>query len=326
MDHEFDASVVIVTADGPEALGRLLQALAKQTIAHRLEILIAVPERLLAALSNLPGGDFGALRVIEADISTSARGRAAAITEARGPVIIFGEDHAFPLDTDWGERQLAAHARGHAAVGPLVINANPATATSWATLFVEYGEWIEATRAGEAEVLPGHNSSYRRNVLLAYGNCLSDMLEAEWVLHRDLRRKGETLWHDPEIIVEHLNYSKLPPAIELQFLAGRMFAASRAREWGAMRRAVFAGAFPLIAMTRLTRYVRRHLVGGRFRGEAFRALPAAGFILLVSAVGEGLGYAIGDGGRRSRLAQLEYERWRNLRDDEADLQRATSTS
>ncbi len=326
MDHEFDASVVIVTADGPEALGRLLQALAKQTIAQRLEILIAAPERLATALSNLPRNDFGALRVIEADISTSARGRAAAIAEARSPVIIFGEDHAYPVSSDWAERQVAAHARGHAAVGPLVINGNPATAISWATLFVEYGEWIEARHAGEAEVLPGHNSSYGRDVLLSYGDGLSDMLEAEWVLHRDLRRRGKTLWHDPEIVVEHLNYSKLPPAIELQFLAGRMFAASRAREWGLVQRAVFAGAFPLIAVTRMARYVRRHLVAGRFRDDAFRALPAAAFILFVSAIGEGLGYAVGDGGRRSRLAQLEYERWRNLRDDEADLQRAISAS
>ena len=49
-------------------------------------------------------------------------------------------------------------------------NANPKSAISWANLLIEYGPWLDPAPAGKASHLPGHNSSYKRDVLLGYGS------------------------------------------------------------------------------------------------------------------------------------------------------------
>ena len=49
-------------------------------------------------------------------------------------------------------------------------------------------------RLVEVDYLPGHNSSYKRDVLLGYGDRLESMMESETVLHWDLRAKGHRLY------------------------------------------------------------------------------------------------------------------------------------
>src|SRR5437588_133855 len=78
---------------------------------------------------------------------------------------------------------LAAHRGPWAAVGPVVRNANPSTSVSWADFLIGYGPWCDPAPAGDLDHLPGHNSSYKRAILLDYGSELEGLLEAESVLH-----------------------------------------------------------------------------------------------------------------------------------------------
>jgi hypothetical protein len=83
-----------------------------------------------------------------------------------------------------GGTLLAGHAEGTwAAVGPVVCNANPATAVSWANMLLEYAPWTESAERGPVAHLPGHNSSYRRDLLLAYSENLELLMESESILH-----------------------------------------------------------------------------------------------------------------------------------------------
>lgn len=78
---------------------------------------------------------------------STARARAAGVRAATAPVVALAEDHAFPAP-GWAEAFIERHGEGWAAVGPVISNANPRSATSWANLLIEYAPWLEGARGG----------------------------------------------------------------------------------------------------------------------------------------------------------------------------------
>ncbi len=313
--------MILIASEGSRSIGRILDRLRCQTAAARLELVIAAPAADIANLRALSEPAFADLRVVEADLSTSARARAAAIFQARTPIIILVEDHCFPIGDDWAANILLAHRQAHVAVGPVMRNANPATATSWANLAVEYGPFLDCDVAHETDFLPGHNSSYKRDALLEFGNDLADMMEAEWVLQAALRAGGHTFWLDPAIAVAHLNYSNTLRSLRLQLLGGWMFAASRSTEWPVTKRLLYAALFSAIALRRMIGVTGQVFRAPSARPDALRSLPMTVLLLFVSGLGEGIGYALGDCGRRNALALMEYGRWRNVLPQEVGLAR-----
>jgi hypothetical protein len=165
-------------------------------------------------------------------------GNAAGVRHASAPVVALAEDHSYP-DPDWAAALIGAHRHAWAAVGPAVRNANPKSVTSWADFLIAYGPWSEPATAGEVEHLPGHNSSYKRAILLDYGPELEAMLGAESVLHWDLRARGSRLYLEPKAKIAHLNFGLLSSLARAQFHGGRLLAAVRAQR---QRIATFATA------------------------------------------------------------------------------------
>lgn len=319
MTSEFAASVVLVTGDGAEALAGILSRLRRQTIARQLEVIFVTRPECADAISALRPNEFSEFVVLAGDLSTSARGRAQGVRAARADIVIFAEDHSFPLHDDWAERLVVHFDEGYAGVGPVVRNANPGTAASWGTLAIEYTHFLSQPSAGVAPYIAGHNSAYRRELLLGFGDDLPAMLESEWRLQNELRAGGHTFLMDPEIETAHMNYSRLRPSFRLHYLAGRMFAASRREGWGPARRIAFALAAPAIFLKRLIDVSARCLASDA-APHLPRALPVMIGYLAASAAGEAMGYATGTGGRESDLAEMEYSRWRNVLPKEADLQ------
>ncbi len=129
-------SVVLVT-DTIESVEGVLTTFRRQTIANRLELVLAAPPD--APLPEDVGSGFGAgvvLRVNDPfDISAA---RAECVRAANAPVVAIGETHCLP-EPDWCERLLADFDEPDVAiVGSLVLCANPETAsprprTSWTT-------------------------------------------------------------------------------------------------------------------------------------------------------------------------------------------------
>ena len=154
---------------------------------------------------------------------------------------------------------MSAHREPWAAVGPQICNANPDSSVATADYLIGYGPWSESAKAGEVEHLPGHNSSYKRQLLLEYGDSLDNMLEAESVLHWELRRSGHKLYLETAAKTSHVNISRLASWASAQYHAGRMFAAFRARNerWSFLRRSAFTVAGPLIPLVRLLRILRQ---------------------------------------------------------------------
>jgi GT2 family glycosyltransferase len=315
-----EMSVVLLTPDGYETIRRTVKHLRAQTVKDRLEIVIVVPAASGLDLDRAELSDFFSVTVVAAGpFHSVAAARAAGIRKAHAPIVALGEDHCFPAP-GWAAALIAAHRQSWAVVGPLVANANPGSSISWANHLVEYGPWIEPAVPGPVEFLPGHNSAYKRALLLAYGPELPAMLEAECLLHEDLRKKGNQVYFEPRARTYHLNYSKPLSWIPAHFYGSRLFASARARygRWSRTQRLAYGGAAVLIPLVRLRRIWAK---GQAALGRAWflRLLPTVCAVLLVSAAGEMAGYLGGPGQAVPHLSRLEFQRPLHLsrRDQEA---------
>lgn len=305
-------SVILLSPDRYASVRHMLDTLLAQTARERIELVLVAPAVTGVEVDTAEAARFGAWQVVEGDPGRdSTAARAAGIRAARAPLVAFTEDHVVP-EPEWAAALIAAHAEPWAAVGPVIVNANPATLTSWANLLVEYAPFLPPVQRGPVEYLPGHNSSYKRDLLIAYGDRLERLLEAESVLHWDLRARGHQLLLEPAARVRHLNCSAPGAWLPLRYHAGRQFAACRAAGWRPWRRLLYAGASPLIPLVRLQRIVRGLRASGDPQRLLPRILPLLLGVLVVSAVGEAVGYLADGGDATAHLSDLEFDRGRLL--------------
>jgi glycosyltransferase involved in cell wall biosynthesis len=305
-------SVVVITPDSYETVRKTIRHLRAQRVRDRLEIVLVAPDAGKLAADEKELRDFQGLRVVEiGDMLSTARARAAGVRAASAPIVAFVEDHAFPAP-GWAEALIGAHQNGWAAVGPVMANANPRSLTSWVNLAVEYSQWLEPQTGGEREHLPGHNGSYKRALLFEYGDRLEEMLDAESVLHWDLRAKGHGLYLEPKARTFHQNFSIFLPSITLRFQGGRLFAAARARRWPHRRRLLFMCGAPLIPLVRFIRIVHDLRRGDGSRRLLPRIVPGLFAALIFDGLGEMVGYSLGPGRAMEKLSDMEFHRQRYL--------------
>ena len=306
-------SVVLACTAGVDSVETTIRHLARQTIAARIELVVVGVSDARCALPPDLAAAFWAERFVPVgSLGSIARANAAGVRAARAPVVALAEDHCFP-EPEWAAALVEAHQGPWAAVGPALANANPGTAVSWADFLIGYGPWAEPIASGEAPFLPGHNSSYKREVLLGYGDRLEAALEAETVLHLDLRARGHRLFLCSAARARHVNFSLLRSWLRVQVHNGRVFAGARAEGWSAPRRALYAAASPLIPLVRLRRCARVARRLGPAHPRARRALPVLAVGLALDGAGQMLGYALGAGSSGRALARFEFRRIDHVR-------------
>ncbi|UCC75700.1 MAG: glycosyltransferase [Anaerolineales bacterium] len=302
-------SVVLVTPDCFETIRATVHHLLTQSIRQKLELVIVAPSLLELDLRESDLEGFRWHHVVEVGpFLSSATARAEGIRAATAPLVALAEDHCFP-EPGWAEALARAHEGPWAVVGPAIGNANPATKTSWANLLVEYAPWLAPTVCGEMEHLPGHNSCYKRSVLVGYGSELDTLLRAESTLHWDLRSKGERLYLEGAARANHVNYSLFFSWLRLRFHAGRVFAATRAQRWPLWRRWLYVIGGPLIPVVRLGRILRELNRPGRPRWVLPGVLPPLLGGLVIDALGEMFGYALGAGKAAQEMLRFEFHRY-----------------
>lgn len=257
---------------------------------------------------------FGASRwVVLPAVRTCGQAMAAAVRAASAPFVTYTEEHQY-LDEEWAGNLVAAHARGYDVVGFAMENANPGTLVSWAHLYGQFGPCIAPVESGESDFLAGHHVSYRRDLLLGYGARLEEMLEDECALFLDLRAEGRPMFIAGDVIVRHVNISRLTAYIYLDYLGQRSFASARARSGGFSRwkRVLYAGAAPLIPWIRLRRILHHLHRTDRYRELMPQILLPIACALAAGAWGEMLGYLIGPGDSAERKGPAELQRERFL--------------
>ena len=297
---------VVLPSDGPETIRPTMRALCEQTIADGIELVIVGPsiDDTVAGV----GSDRDALhsvRGIEFSSDSVPVARAAGIRHASAELVGFAETHCYPA-REWAESLVRTHRANWAVVGPELQNENPQTAISRACMLVDYGLWTAPAEPGEVDHVAGHNSSYKRSVLLAHGDRLETVLQAETLFHWELRRGGERLYLQPEARLRHRNMTLLRPALDSQYQNGRSFAGNRALAWGPLRRAGYALGTVLLPALRMWRMLRRSAPD-----MTGRVPPLVLAMLIAASLGELVGYLLGPGRSMNRLSayELQRDRW-----------------
>lgn len=307
-------TVVLTTPTGYPTLRRTLASLAGQTIADRIEVLVVAPSEAAMAGSERFAGAFESYRVLpHGPIDNVDRAAAPALLEARAEIVSSIEDHAFP-EPDWAEEILKVWARDErtVAVGSAVLNANPQTLLSWSNIVLAYGEWTAWTPEGEIGWVAMHNASYRTAALVPHRSSFDVLFNREADIMRRLAADGGRFLFAPKARVRHLNPSNLPSTAQLRMDAARLLADNRARDggWGKARRAAYVALSPAIPGLRYLKLRRDLFAPGRL--SEVRQGPALLVGLLFDAAGQALGFGLGPGGARDRLATFEMDRLQHL--------------
>lgn len=309
-----ELSVVLVAGSGPSGITRTMRHLRAQTARRRMEVLIVAESAAGFDLAALGAGEFAACRIVEVGPITE-RGAAAArgMLAATSPIVGLIEDHSYP-EPEWAEALLRAHAGAWTGVGPAVGNANPESAASWVNYILGYGGFAPPVEAGQRDLLPWHNSAYKRDVITPFGDRLGPLLEWEGALQAELLSRGHTLYLEPAARTHHSNVSGVWSTVGLNLQRGRILGAQRAERerWPAWRRLLQAAAFPLFPLLQL-RYLmpamRRMPLPPALRPRVYLGLVAT---LGVLAAAEAWGLLTGEGDAVARMEDYELHRTRHL--------------
>ncbi len=304
-------SVILVTPDNYITIRKTVTCLRKQTARSKLELVIVCTSLENLNVNETELEDLLTFKIVEVgEIQSRGHANAVGVHNAAAPVIAFAEDHCYPHKT-WAEALIEAHRQPWAAVGPVVRNANPRTRVSQADMLIGYAPWAEPAAAGCVDFLPGHNSSYKRSVLLAYGEELELFLEAECIMHWDMHEKGHQLYLEPEAKTAHVNFSKLTSMLRANLLNGRLFASIRNKKMSGFARLFYVLASPLIPFVRVGKICKETLKPGR-SGIGFGVASILFLGLLFDAFGQFVGYAFGQGGISKVFLSYEFHRSQHL--------------
>jgi hypothetical protein len=311
-------TAVVVMPRGIDELAGALARLDGQTCRDRIEVVLvhtsAHAHEIDAARFRL----FGSFQTVALEqVPAVAAAFCAACRVATGQILALVEDHVL-LDPGWAAAVLSAHTAPCAAVAPLMANANPRTAVSWANFLSSFHEAIGAATAGPVSCGPGHNTSYKREVLCRYGAELQALYQSERSFHYRLRRDGHAIWYAPEARLAHLNISIPWQALRHSLLGGALFGRYRSRNMSAPERLLRTAGVPLVPLLRLFRIlqdVRRASIGGIPRS----AWGLLGLLLAGHAAGEALGYWNLTGEIEARYEFFELHRLECLLDEERGL-------
>lgn len=295
-------SILLVT-DSLATVATVLSAFREQDGSEQLEVVIAAP-RDAAITGDEPELDgFCRIQVVQVDdVSNMPAARVRAVRAATAPLLLFAESHAYPRP-GYVRALLEAHRESWVVVGPAIGNANPESLVSWSSLFMDYGPWVDYAKRGPMHDVPGHNSAYKRSVLLGLDSRMAELMTADSILHSELRRAGHELALEPDAVVDHLNVSGFYWALRERFQSGRAFGTVRSRDWSPPRRLAYTLGSPLIPFVRLRRMLSDIRRAGRSRQLLPQLLPVLTVSLLVSAAGEMVGYAL----RRKGSLELLYD-------------------
>ncbi|MEE4216539.1 MAG: glycosyltransferase [Xanthomonadales bacterium] len=321
--HAPALAAILWTPDCYETIRRTIAALRAQTVCEKIELVLLGPSpgSLEGDPSDIEG--FAACRRVVLDgIGKSSIIRAAGVRAATAPIVAFMQDHAFPIP-GWAEALLTRYEGPWSGVSFVFENDNPDTATSWANFLMQYGAWTTPLPKGPVRHIGGHMASYRREVLMAYGDALPRKLETSIAMHWEMIGQGHRFTTAPGAVVYHQNHSRFLPSLELRFQTGRLFAANRVRSWSFLRRLAYAAATPLIPPLRLYRVLRDALRTGQTR--LLPRLAVVSLVLLLwDAAGQAVGALAGSGKAMEWITGIEWHRHRFMVEGEVSAFLKTS--
>ena len=291
-------SVVIVVGDEGTrgGLERTMQSLRAQASFDSMEVIIVDCSQ--PGTPPLEGSDHPNVRTVcmPRDATTMAQARAEGVRDAQAPIVAFLDEHSFAM-AGWAEALIEAHKGPWAGVGGEIYNLSSAVGVADPIYLMGHGRWAPPAKRGEVELLPSHDTCYKREILLQYGDNLAQLLMAEPVLMWKLREDGHKLFLEPDVKSLH-GYTVNPLTLVAFYAWNRCFGHSRAEvfNWTPLKRLGFSLMTPFIPWIRAYRLLKLLI---RIHPERLWVfLTGLPFILLAqygAAVGEAVGMLFGKG-------------------------------
>ena len=301
-------SVVIVPGNQRERAARSLASVLDQDGSERAEVL------LLDAANDgsppLPRSDDPTVRAFaRPQRGTYGQLRAEGTRLARAPIVAFLEEHAIALP-GWlvaVEESLASgeYSGASGEVHPL----NPGEGISDAVALMNYARWLPPlTEGGPSTFVVGHNSAYRRDDLLAFGDELEHMLSCEVILQWQLGARGRRFLVNPAIRIAHLNETTLASICKGYDLWNGSFGAhwARTESWSSTRRALQAAGIPWWVLRRTMDFART-ASAPQHRRSLLRHLPTVVVAQSAAALGLAVGSTRGEGTHARRFSDYELD-------------------
>lgn len=313
-------TAILNMARGVDSIRKTLHHLSVQPARESLEVIVVTTAEKAPQIDPALLAAFPQSQVIQVpDGSSLAAGWGTAIRMAQAPYVVLCEDHSYPVP-EWAAALIEATERKPDVIAPVMHNGNPQSLVSCANAQLCFVEWLAPEREGPISAGPGHNSCYRRDLLLAKYPALEQWLAAERLLHLDISAKGGVIWQDVRAATNHVNISKAVSFFGHSYHGGRVFGAWRARGWSRPRALLQAVAFPLVPLVRLRRLWT--VLGSAQRRAAARFWPALPWTiagLIFHAFGEAVGYTIGAGNAMRTYVTYEAHRIEHVHPREAAL-------
>jgi hypothetical protein len=243
-------SVILVAAGCYGALRKTMACLGEQTIHSSIEIVIVT---LSAESFEVDANYRERFHSVRVEVCNGPEQLAAAavtgVRQATAPFAAMIEDHCYP-EPGWAEALLNRHCAGYDVVGAEIANANPWSAVSWCSYLLTLGAWAPPARAGEVSSVAAHNSSYRRDALLALGPELDELMLSETLLQWHIHERGGRIFLEPAAKAHHVNPSRLRTFLYVRFSGARLFAGIRGRAFHWPSRLFLAMIAPLSEIKR----------------------------------------------------------------------------
>jgi hypothetical protein len=306
-------TVAITAGANARKASELLGHLRRQTIAHKMEVIVVSFAEANPDFSGLAGGL--ELTVLHHPGSADfGHARAEAARRARAPYIAYLEDHTAPAP-DWAEQVLLAFENAEPGVTAITYafrNGSPDTYFYRSAFMAEYGALAWPLREGPSPSAAANNIAYRRDALLAAGPELDSLLEMDFFLQKAM---GDSfLCHTaPRAVVYHQTNARLTELVWVHFLYARLFASRRVEHerWSLFKRIAAAPIVPLaVPLLRIRRLFRALRGRAPLPAQAWKALPLIVLLYCAGGLGEAAGLLRGAGvsGRSLVWMELEAER------------------
>lgn len=291
----------------------MINAIAAQTAVELIELILVdlaprdapsleIPEKLAHAYLRRP------------DIRRWGIARAEGARAASGTSVAFIEDHCFPEPT-WAEILIEAHRSPWGGVGYAFTSANSKSYVARSSLLGRYGSFVHPAHSGRASIISGNNVSYKRDLLLSFGDQLEEVLTIDFNLQEILNKRGIPMFVESRALAAHEQFT----TVKREGITGhhycRLLAAKRVQtqNWSFARKLVHGIGSPLgspaIRLWRL-------LAGLRGRRElwptAILALPVIVSEYFFDSIGESLGYLFGVGDAEDQALRWELDAARAL--------------
>lgn len=308
-------SVLVVVGAERARFDLLLKALAEQTIADEMEVILIdiapadaldflLPSGLKVKILEHPGSfDWGAAR-------------AAAVRVASAPIVAFLEDHTEPV-RNWAEevrRAFDGSSNDITSVCYAFTNGSPDNYFYRSVFMVEYGALAHPLAEGEPPSTTANNIAYRREMLISLGDKLDDLLEMDFFLQRFLGDAFKAI-SAPGAIVSHQTNTRLRDLVAGHFKYSQLFANRRLRHesWSIPKRIVgvicVPFVVPVLRLGRLFAAIR----GRSLTRDAVLGLPVILLLYLSCSLGEAAGLLRGGAISARPVIWLELEAPRELR-------------